>query len=246
MAKYLIEENVDFYKLLQDSLNEENQEDNDSLCLISKMPLTDYHVRLGCGHAFNYVPLYNEIVNQKFRFNNYTYNKYILQCPYCRTIYSNVLPYHEELDVLPIYGVNSEDSFYTMVLDNRTKKLVYDNTLHYFLNGKCCYLHPTECQNTCVIVHAGTSKQYCSLHIQQAKKDYKAEQKEKEKQEKQKKKMEEKEKLKEEKIKAKEEAIQAARCCYVLKSGANKGSQCKNKKVEQNLCKTHFAKENKL
>ena len=252
MAKYLIEDNVDFYKILHESFTENNNHHEEQECLISKAPLTDHSIRMDCGHTFNYLPLYNEITIQKFRPNNYTNNKYVLQCPYCRTGHSSLLPYYSELCVPLVYGVNSDDMFYKMVVDNRTKKLVYENTLHYFLNGQCCYqhayvdaeleLHISPCQNTCVIVHAETNKTYCSLHIQGAKKQYIIEQKEKVKEEKQKKKEEEKQKWKEEKLNLKEATKNLMRCSYILTTGVNKGIQCKNKQCENNLCKKHLPK----
>lgn len=253
MAKYLIEDNVDFYKILHESLNENNNNQNEEqTCFINKTPLTEHSVRMDCGHAFNYVPLYNEITTQKFRLNNYGSNKYVLHCPYCRTSHSSVLPYYPELNVPLVYGVNTDDMFYKMVVDNRTKKLVYENTLHYFLNGQCCYqhayvdteleLHISPCQNTCVIVHAETNKTYCSLHIQPAKKQYILKQKEKAKEAKQKKKEEDKQKLKEEKLKLKEETNKLMRCSYILTSGVNKGTQCKAKKCDQGTCKKHSQK----
>ena len=262
MTKYFIEDNVDFYKILQQSLTETTEHNaQEQLCLISTVPLMEHYVRMDCGHSFNYIPLYNEIVKQKFRLNNHTYNNtYVLQCPYCRSKHSKLLPYYPELNAQLIYGVNTEDHFYKMVIDKRTSKLVYENTMHYFLNGKCSYQYThldsdiTPCENTCVIVHAETNKMYCVLHIQEAKKCYRLQEKAKEKDAKQKKKAEEKQKIKEEKLKLKEETkkinTQQNRCCYILTTGLNKGTQCKNKQVENSLCKIHVSKgsniENKI
>uniref|UniRef100_A0A6C0E492 Uncharacterized protein n=1 Tax=viral metagenome TaxID=1070528 RepID=A0A6C0E492_9ZZZZ len=263
MTKYFIEDNIDFYKILQQSLTETTEYSvQEQLCLISTVPLTEHYVRMDCGHAFNYIPLYNEIIKQKFRLKYNT--TYVLQCPYCRAKHSNLLPYYPELNVNLVYGVNTDDIFYKMVIDKRTSKLVYENTLHYFLNGQCCYnythldsdleMHITPCENTCVIVHAETSKMYCVLHIQEAKKLYRIQEKAKEKDAKQKKKAEEKQKIKEEKLKLKEDTkkinMQHNRCGYMLTTGPNKGTQCKNKQLENSLCKTHLSKgsntENKI
>ena len=55
----------DFYKLLE----EENEIiDEDKCCLITKMPLEDNHVKLLCGHSFNYEAIYNEVKHQKHYF----------------------------------------------------------------------------------------------------------------------------------------------------------------------------------
>ena len=40
------------------------------VCLITQEKLHPNHVTLNCNHKFNYVPIYNEIVNQKNKQNN--------------------------------------------------------------------------------------------------------------------------------------------------------------------------------
>ena len=258
MTKYLIEGGIDFYKILQDSLNDLTEESQEQLCLISKSQLTEYSIKLECGHTFNYVPLYSEIVKQKFRPNNYTYNKNGIQCPYCRSNQSKLLPYYSELKLQLIHGVNTDNMFYKMFIDKRTKKMVYENTVHYVMNGQCCYKFTCTvdsnsnveedvllCHNTCVISHTDTNKTYCSLHIQEAKKKYNMEKKENEKEEKKKKKMEKNQKIKEDKLKLKEEINQLKlqnKCCYL--AGINT-IQCKSKQYENQLCKKHFTKKNK-
>jgi len=73
MNKYKIEGNVDFFAELYKSLDtkefEEKIEDNNNYCLITNNPLTDKHVSLNCGHKFNYIPIYNDLVNYKTKFN---------------------------------------------------------------------------------------------------------------------------------------------------------------------------------
>ena len=51
-----------FRQILQDNTNETNTED---LCLITNENLEDNYIKLKCGHKFNYLPLYNEVVHQK-------------------------------------------------------------------------------------------------------------------------------------------------------------------------------------
>lgn len=42
------------------------EDDNqDNYCLLTKEPLDNIHIKLECGHKFNYVPLYREVVIQK-------------------------------------------------------------------------------------------------------------------------------------------------------------------------------------
>lgn len=98
----------EFYKLLEEE-NEINDENN---CLITKMPLEKDHVKLLCGHSFNYEAIYNEVKQQK-RHNplDISYLKvYQLKCPYCRNIQNKLLPLIGQCSV---YGVNAPDK-YTM------------------------------------------------------------------------------------------------------------------------------------
>ena len=117
--KYTIEGNINFFDELYKSLdvNEDpnkNESDN-NLCLISKLPLTEKFVKLVCGHKFNYVPLYNDIVNHKLKFNNMEGTQSHLKqnqirCPYCRTVQNELLPYYEDIPgVKKIHKVNYID-----------------------------------------------------------------------------------------------------------------------------------------
>lgn len=121
MSKYIIEGNIDFnaelYKLLdEDSDNEE------SVCQITGLPLTNKYITLECKHTFNYTALYKEIYKQKCVFNTYNPNiltkkqllkireldiDYFIKCPYCRNIQFTILPYYEEFGLQEIYGINS-------------------------------------------------------------------------------------------------------------------------------------------
>jgi len=116
MNKYNIEGGIDFFSELYKSLdiveNEEKTDDDNNLCLISNKPLTEHFVKMGCGHQFNYIPLYNDIKNHKYKFNNMEGNSSRLntdeiRCPYCRKKQTGVLPYHEELGLDKINGVNT-------------------------------------------------------------------------------------------------------------------------------------------
>ena len=42
---------------------------NDNLCLISSNPLNDNHIELDCKHKFNYSSIFNEVINQKKKYN---------------------------------------------------------------------------------------------------------------------------------------------------------------------------------
>ena len=111
-----IEGGLSFYELLNEEKeeNEDKKEDKDTNikehCLITFQPLTRDYVRLPCGHAFNYVPLFYDLREYK---SNYTDKEednapHIdeLRCPHCRTIHSNVLPYYPHFMFPKIHGVN--------------------------------------------------------------------------------------------------------------------------------------------
>jgi hypothetical protein len=109
---YIIEDNIDFYSKLHKELkNEENEnnENNENICLITHEPLDTNYITLGCGHKFNYIPLYNEIINQKIN-NNYLEIIYLkinqIKCPYCRRITNKLLPYIQHPLVTYKKGVN--------------------------------------------------------------------------------------------------------------------------------------------
>jgi len=119
--KYNIENNIDFYKQLYDSLNDDVVDDDAGgpevhceLCLISNLPLVNNFVELKCGHKFNYGPLYKDIFNYKKKFNNMEHLKTKLKqnqlrCPYCRNVQDELLPYHENFGYPKEHGVNFYD-----------------------------------------------------------------------------------------------------------------------------------------
>jgi len=123
--KYNIENNIDFYKELYNSLDETNEPlENtskkkevldDDVCLISNQPLKEKFVELKCGHKFNYDPLYKDIFNFKKKFNFMESMKTKLQqnqlrCPYCRNVQNELLPYYECFGYPKEHGVNFFDA----------------------------------------------------------------------------------------------------------------------------------------
>lgn len=93
---YIIEDNIDFYKELNKSLenNDNHIEDENNICLITSEPLEEKYITLECNHKFNYFPFVNAIT---LDMKNYSYNSffcYELKCPYCRKIhYGRPIPY---------------------------------------------------------------------------------------------------------------------------------------------------------
>ncbi len=127
--KYNVENNIDFYKELYNSLddiigtngtnanndnNDNNHTENTELCLITNVSLKDNFVKLKCGHKFNYEAIFKDIFNHKKKFNNMEQIKTKLKqnqirCPYCRNIQDELLPYYENLGYPKEHGINFFD-----------------------------------------------------------------------------------------------------------------------------------------
>ena len=79
----------DFYALLGKAISQPVKEQNENICLITLEPLEKEMVTLGCGHRFNYMPIFEEFKTQS---GKDVAGKAVLRCPYCRTIYNGCLP----------------------------------------------------------------------------------------------------------------------------------------------------------
>lgn len=288
MVKYIIEGNIDFYEELYKSIGQETKKEesieikegieqsNDKtkepvLCLISNMPLTENFVQMKCGHKFNYIPLYNDILNHKKKFNimeHKSLKNIEIRCPYCRKVQQELLPYHKYHGVKEVHGVNYFDP--NVVLKNQCACCNYTNMT--FITGKCEYVlteEGEECPNTSVLLLEQNKKYYCLYHKYKMSNDlakqmklekiaFKKKQIEEEKQ----KKLDEKKKAKEEKMKAKEDAnkvkedakkektkvnnnenvVLSVMCCTQL---LKKGGNCKQKQHTGTLCLRHHNLQNK-
>tara|TARA_B100000902_G_C27162798_1_gene839643 strand:+ start:189 stop:803 length:615 start_codon:yes stop_codon:yes gene_type:complete len=112
---YKIENNLNFYELLKTDLeNDSIEEDTENVCLITQTKLEPFHIKLKCNHAFNYIPLYNEIKNQKLNVNykeiiKLNYNQ--IKCPYCREVQDNLIPFIDFPGVKKIKRVNKPDRY---------------------------------------------------------------------------------------------------------------------------------------
>lgn len=119
---YKIEGDLDFFHMLNNELNKPKNINKVKQCYISKQPLNDTAIKLMCGHEFNYMPLYREIIKQKLHHNHLSIvrlKKNQLQCPYCRNIQEKVLPYKPYANVDRKNGVNSPPN-YEMLMDECT------------------------------------------------------------------------------------------------------------------------------
>jgi hypothetical protein len=128
MSNYIIENNIDFFKLLKESLDPtaptnnvcKNVTDKDTdteYCLISNKELTkDNTITLSCHHKFDYVALFKEVKSFKENYQNYLrVNE--LRCPYCRKVQNKLLPFMPDKINQRCHGVNSPER-YTMMPHN--------------------------------------------------------------------------------------------------------------------------------
>ena len=97
---YIIPEGFNFYeelnKTIQASKTTSPQRNNheENKCLISGSELSENAITLECGHSFNYIPLFNDLVCYKYPKHQghyiYSDNLYLkeheLRCPYCKQL----------------------------------------------------------------------------------------------------------------------------------------------------------------
>ena len=155
-TNYIFEGDIDVYAELNKIINDEdvtnNIEVSDSQCLISGDELNKHHVRLNCGHSFNYIPLLNEVKNQKQR---WYIGKYIagchqrltlgqIKCPFCRNVQNELLPYIPELCDIKLNGVN-----------HPLKYCMYTH--------KCQYIYKSG-KNKGQVCNKKCNDVYCSVH----------------------------------------------------------------------------------
>jgi hypothetical protein len=113
-------------------------------------------VELECKHAFNYVPLFKDLVNHKTKFSSLDTHRLKvneIRCPYCRNKQGNVLPYIEELGLPKEHGVN----WINMELMSTSN--VIDLKV-----GQCCWGNGNECSAIHVLTNGSTNMDYCYYH----------------------------------------------------------------------------------
>jgi hypothetical protein len=105
MANYIIEDDFDFWSEVNADVDNEN-----TLCMLTKTPLSDNHVTLPCGHKFNYIGLVKEStssrVRRKYRSINFVPSGYT-KCPYCRKHHRGLILWIPDHDVTHIDGVTT-------------------------------------------------------------------------------------------------------------------------------------------
>jgi hypothetical protein len=202
MKKYNIEGNINFFAELEKSMISDSEESL-NVCQITGLPLTDNHVKMKCGHIFNYESIYTEICKQKFDFHSYTLDslsqsdlkmfresgiQHFIKCPYCRSIQTELLPYYEELGLMKKYGVNTSDISYKVVDNmsymNNTTTQSYKCYGYTFTKGVCSAVSNLNeklvpCYNSWVSEIPGLNKLFCPKHIRAYAKGYKIDEKKK-------------------------------------------------------------------
>ena len=204
-----------------------DDEDDENVCLISNLPLENNHIKLVCGHKFNYKSIFNEIRNQK-RFSHYETQKLKMneiKCPYCRNVQTGLLPHYGNFR--KIKGVNWPEK-------------------SQFKPSKCSYIYVSGnkkgliCDKPCFNNH-------CSKHAKIIEKR-KEKQKEKQKEKSSKEKKDEVMKDFHNNFPLQNFIIDNitqefyTTCAYVFRRGKNKGKrcQCKKKFNHSTHCKSHY------
>ena len=146
-----------------DSNHDTHTDDTDKFCLLTKEALDDIHVTLNCGHKFNYIPLYKEVVIQKTSagmttngyYNSLTLRLNEMKCPYCRRVQDKLLPFLKYDNIKKLRGVNAPESVCmkarvcehveTASKRKNTKKKISDscecNAIHVVNGGYYCKKH---------------------------------------------------------------------------------------------------------
>lgn len=103
---------------------DENIEEKDEICLITNEKLEDNNIKLCCGHKFNYVGLYNEVIYQKTRklLDNSQLKINEVKCPYCRTITNKLLPFYKYYSVKKVKGVTSPEEYCMKIYECQHEK----------------------------------------------------------------------------------------------------------------------------
>jgi hypothetical protein len=99
--------------MMSDDKNAADKNEEDNCCLLTKEPLKSIHIVLACGHKFNYVPLYREVIAQKTigassagYYTSHSLKRNEIKCPYCRNVQDKLLPYLQYDGVKRMHSIN--------------------------------------------------------------------------------------------------------------------------------------------
>ena len=258
----LVEDNLNFYEELKKQLNDNNANCNTNdtpaevdiansikhdeyigKCLITNEKLKEGYVTLLCNHSFNYIPLYNDLLNHKktLHLDTQMLKMNEIRCPYCRNKQSVLLPYYECMGVPKITGINYIKKAGTFVGNchfDELKNIIqtkewYNDKLQLFDDSNDNII----CSNIVTILKEN-EKCYCSFHKANAKLLFYKNKKFEKKLWLQKQKEEQKQSNLE--TQSENIIIDMNFCNIILVSGKNKGSQCSQKIYCNEKCKRHY------
>jgi len=199
--------------------------DTDNNCLLTKEALNDIHVTLNCGHKFNYIPLYKEVVIQKTSagmttngyYNSCTLRLNEMKCPYCRRVQDKLLPFLNYDNIKKLRGVNAPES-----VCMKSRMCEHVETASKRKNTKKKKSDSCECNAT----HVVNGAYYCKKHYEQQKEQQQKEQQQLQQQE-----------NKEETSSSSTtiESENANVCGVIIKTGKKKGLPC----TSSSKCRIH-------
>tara|TARA_B110000261_G_C12918904_1_gene291647 strand:- start:22 stop:648 length:627 start_codon:yes stop_codon:yes gene_type:complete len=144
-----------FNELLQD---ESMDVSSNEKCLISNEDLESNYIKLDCGHKYNYLDLYNEIVYQKTKkiLDNNRLKINEMKCPYCRNITNKLLPFYKYYNVNYIRGVNGPINF-----------TMHQNKCEYIVKNKQTKMKDTCNASACITKNG----MFCNKHFKYTKRE---------------------------------------------------------------------------
>ena len=160
-----------FFTQLKNMLNhseagEDENENEHSHCLLTKEPLQHIHIVLACGHKFNYVPIYREVIAQKTiglsstgYYTSHSLKRNEIKCPYCRNVQDKLLPYLEYDGVKKMVNINypkimsmtSQPCMYSLNLNSKKSKKnasCKECAIEYYNGTYVCKKHYEACLTT--------------------------------------------------------------------------------------------------
>ena len=196
----------------------------DMCCLLTKEALNDIYITLNCGHKFNYIPLYKEVVIQKTSagmtssgyYNSCTLRLNEMKCPYCRRVQDKLLPFLNYHDVKRLKGVNAPES-----LCMKVRMCEHVETAKRKKNNKKEMSSACECN----AIHVVNGAYYCKKH-------YERQLQEKEQQQEQ---QENKEETSSSSTIIESENKNVNVCGVIIKTGKKKGLPC----TSSSSCRIH-------
>ena len=204
-----------------DSINDANTDNN---CLLTKEALNDIHVTLNCGHKFNYIPLYKEVVIQKTSagmttngyYNSCTLRLNEIKCPYCRRVQDKLLPFLNYDNIKRLRGVNGPES-----LCMKVRMCEHVETANKRKNTKKKISDSCECN----AIHVVNGAYYCKKHYERQLQENKQQQEQ----------HQEQQENKEETSSTSTESENTNMCGVIIKTGKKKGLPC----TSSSKCRIH-------